>query len=64
MLRYLGGKQTVTTTCETQLARLNICSEWGKLHIKHKLDRNLRKRNLRESNLRGQSVLSNEDTDS
>ena len=26
------GKQTVTATCKTQLAR-NICSDWGKLHI-------------------------------
>ena len=42
----------MTATSETQLARLIICSDWGKLHIKQKFDRNLQKRNLRESNLR------------
>ena len=30
----LGGKQTVTATSKTQLARLNICSDWGKSLIK------------------------------
>ena len=30
----LEGKQTMTVTCKTQLARLNICSDWGKPLIK------------------------------
>ena len=32
-LRYFGGKLKVTATNKTQLARLNICSDWGKSHI-------------------------------
>ena len=43
----LGGKQTVTATSKTQLARLNICSDWGKPPIKKKFERNLQGRNLR-----------------
>ena len=42
-LRYSEGKkQTPTATYKTQLARLNICSDWGKPHIKQKFDHNLR----------------------
>ena len=52
----LGGKLTVTATSKTQLARLNICSDWGKPLIKQKFDRNLRKRNLQGRNLQGLSV--------
>ena len=52
----LGGKLTVTATSKTQLARLNICSDWGRPHIKQKFDRNLQKRNLQGRNLRGLSV--------
>ena len=51
-----GEKQTPTATYKTQLARLNICSDWGKPLIKQKFDRNLQKRNLQGRNLRGLSV--------
>ena len=43
----LGEKQTVTATNKTQLARLNISSDWGKPYIKQKFDRNFQSRNLR-----------------
>ena len=49
----LGGQKTVTATSKTQLARMNICSDWGKPHIKQKFDRNLQGHNLQGRNLRG-----------